>query len=306
MITLDNYEIYFADFMANTLSPEELHEMNAFLLLHPELRVLLEEANMAVLVKPTVTFALKNKLKKDEIDEYEDYYAIAMLEEVLTDDEQTTLAKTRDSKSFKKTLDAYRSIKFMPDHSIHFEHKNRLYKKSHVRIGIIQATAVAAGLLLLAGIGLILFESPTQTFQSGLSHPEMQHAAIEYPKIVPIPPKTEVIDNEIPQQTVSHTPYAESPTIHFQKSKVITAISVPIAAVEWKQTVQPIAKIEQQQLSTQCESEIILTEGAETWKPSASENFQSKNIFTSVINLGKDITEKIKNKEFSHEIQKSW
>ncbi|MEG1736687.1 MAG: hypothetical protein RR259_00470 [Odoribacter sp.] len=295
MITLDNYEIYFADFMANTLNCEELQELKDFLLLHPELKILLDDANLMVLPKENVVFVHKNNLKKEEKDEYQSDKLIACTDNLLTDEKWIVIEKNKNNSNLENALETSKALKLIPDISIHFERKNVLYRKYSVRMRVMRATACAAGILLVGGISILFFQSPTSSIKNEFLLPAIQHAAIEIqPTPIPSTP-AEIKNKKIMLKTISLK--TESLVKTISQTEVINIIPQSIAAVKWEKTELSEIQIKQQ-LSVQSQAEIILTEDAKIWKPSTFNHTPSKNIFTSVIHLGKEIAERIKNSEF--------
>ena len=64
MITRENYEIYFMDYMDGNLSARERAEVEAFLLVHPDLRELLDGMNEVWLEVPVEVFDKKEEIKR--------------------------------------------------------------------------------------------------------------------------------------------------------------------------------------------------------------------------------------------------
>ena len=95
MITRKNYEIYFIEYLDGTLSEAKAAELKTFLLLNPDLSALLEDTDKAKLKAPVLIYRKKNVLKKTEIQECPDYYAIATAETVLTPEENQQLGKRK-------------------------------------------------------------------------------------------------------------------------------------------------------------------------------------------------------------------
>ena len=64
MITRENYEIYFMEYMDGNLSAREQAEVEAFLLVHPDLRELLDGMDEVRLDVPAEVFGKKEEIKR--------------------------------------------------------------------------------------------------------------------------------------------------------------------------------------------------------------------------------------------------
>lgn len=82
MITRDNYEIYFMDYMDGVLPDEYEAELRAFLLVHSDLRELLEGMNEVRLQPGGDVFEKKRELKQQVNEKEMVYHAIAEAEGV--------------------------------------------------------------------------------------------------------------------------------------------------------------------------------------------------------------------------------
>ena len=72
-ITRNNYESYFIDYLDGNLSPVKLRELNAFLLLNPDLAEQLEELPTNRLKVPEINYPNKSLLRKDQLHACPDY-----------------------------------------------------------------------------------------------------------------------------------------------------------------------------------------------------------------------------------------
>ena len=132
MITRENYEIYFIDYMDGNLSERERAEVEAFLLVHPDLQEQLDGMGEVRLEVPTEVFGKKEEIKQAVREREMEYYAIAVTEGVITDEERAWVDENTDKKVFEREVDVYAKIKVKPDPACRFEGKAGLYRKSGV------------------------------------------------------------------------------------------------------------------------------------------------------------------------------
>ena len=165
MITRKNYEIYFIEYLDGTLSEAKAAELKTFLLLNPDLSALLEDTDKAKLKAPVLIYRKKNVLKKTEIQECPDYYAIATAETVLTPEENQQLGKRKSDQNFQKLVNTYRQFKVKPDKNIRFEKKKALYHKPAYGKLIIRISAAAAIVMLMISMGRFLIHRSSHSRQ---------------------------------------------------------------------------------------------------------------------------------------------
>lgn len=290
-ITRKNYEIYFTDYLDGTLSPEQSEELKTFLLLNPELKELLDDVSIVKLKPTEIHFSAKDSLKKSEVHECIDYYAIAASEDVLTTEEQKIVARQVNHSEFNRSVDFYKKIKLQPEPSISFDKKKSLYH--HPRILWIPNSSIAALILLLLGIGLSLSLFPRLT-----KVPDAEKIPIAILIPMPINPVTDSRE-QIEIQIISSR--------HDQKIlKSENELSAPQRILEDIQEIFPmriIALVGQDHPERKEDiiqyieptAEIFLSDQASVWKPSGS-NIRSSDIFTSMFQAGKIFSDKIKEK----------
>lgn len=292
-INRDNYESYFTDYLDGQLSQKEIKEMRIFLLLNDDLAELLEDTDQMKLKYIHLKYHNKESLKKDILHGCPDYYAIAAAEECLTEEDIRFTAKHID---YLESEPIYRKLKLNPDSSIHYQNKKRLYRKDH-RIVFLRS-AVAAVMLLLGGSSYLYLKHHT--------YPALTLA--ETSMIIPAIPHIEHIDilsiNEINSTITSNnksitkvsTTTPHSITSEKESLAVMEAIyqapnRIPQSDNDYSLVSSPQMKV------TVNQPEIYLAEAASNWK-SSENHILSDNIITSMINAGKMIAEKIRNKEF--------
>lgn len=279
MITQENYEIYFADYLDGTLGETETTELKAFLLKYPELSGLIGDTEKIKLQKPAFTYLHKESLKKTEVQECPDYYAIAAAEEVLTEKEKQQLKQKFTDPDFHLSVLLYQRLRLKPDPDIRFNKKNKLYRKQNKRIFFIRFSSVAAVLFLFL---LLRFFVPSIP-EEGLICSEHRET------IFPI---SLVQHQNMPLETRDYQPSFELAKVKPIKhtKQIISPISLSAQTLS---LVAPDTEIKLQEITLNDSPEIVLTESAKIWK-SSSDKLETKNIFTAVIYAGKNLTQRMK------------
>lgn len=151
MITRENYEIYFMDYMDGNLSARERAEVEAFLLVHPDLRELLDGMNEVWLEVPVEVFDKKEEIKRTVREREIEYYAIATAEGVITGEDQTWVDGNVDKDVFEREVEMYAKVKVKPDPICRFEGKVGVYRKSGAVLFVKRYAAIAA-VVALGGV----------------------------------------------------------------------------------------------------------------------------------------------------------
>ena len=151
MITKENYEIYFMDYMDGNLSARERAEVETFLLVHPDLRELLDGMNEVWLEVPVEVFDKKEEIKRTVREREIEYYAIATAEGVITGEEQTWVDGNVDKDVFEREVEMYAKVKVKPDPICRFEGKVGVYRKSGAVLFVKRYAAMAA-VVALGGV----------------------------------------------------------------------------------------------------------------------------------------------------------
>ena len=151
MITRENYEIYFMDYMDGNLSARERAEVEAFFLVHPDLRELLDGMNEVWLEVPVEVFDKKEEIKRTVREREIEYYAIATAEGVITGEEQTWVDGNVDKDVFEREVEMYAKVKVKPDPICRFEGKVGVYRKSGAVLFVKRYAAIAA-VVALGGV----------------------------------------------------------------------------------------------------------------------------------------------------------
>ena len=145
-------------------------------------------------------------------------------------------------------------------------------------------SSIAAILLLILTIAITVLKSDD-------IHPQATEITMVLPPAIEIPAIDRVLF--IKEQSLPPLP-CPKPVIPVQPTRipVMTIQELPICGIT-PTSVQEAAKIRMSSPAFNS-SELILTENAIAWKPSESK-FLSNNLFSSMINTGKMIAEKLKN-----------
>lgn len=144
MITRENYEIYFMEYMDGNLSAREQAEVEAFLLVHPDLRELLDGMDEVRLEVPAEVFGKKEEIKRTVWEREIEYYAIAAAEGVITDEEQAWVDGNVNKDVFEREVETCAKIKVKPDPTCRFEGKAGVYRKSGAVLFVKRYAAIAA------------------------------------------------------------------------------------------------------------------------------------------------------------------
>lgn len=289
MITKDNYEIYFMDYLDGRLPESAQGEFRAFLLVNPDLAEFLEDMEDVRLTPPSVTFDKKSSLKKELYHECPDYIAIAISEGVLTQEEKEASDKWQEQGIAKALIATYDKIRMIPDHKIRFPHKAKLYKPAPLRRLYVRFAAAAAVLALL------FFTATNLT----------RHSVPETKISSENPILTEPIAaSSLPMEPLQNTPLRLPQKIDMPE-RTITPIRIIIEPIELTSQTELIASTSEilapqpdeiLEVSVSADVDLVLNESAKQWKSSTS-SFESKDIFTSVINAGRSLTETLKTEE---------
>ena len=160
MITRENYEIYFMEYMDGNLSARERAEVEAFLLVHPDLRELLDGMDEVRLEVPAEVFGKKEEIKRTVRER--EYYAIAAAEGVITDEEQAWVDGNVDKDVFERDVETCAKIKVKPDPACLFEGKAGVYRKSGAVLFVKRYAAIAAVVAL--GIVVAIYSTKKEEF----------------------------------------------------------------------------------------------------------------------------------------------
>ncbi len=155
-----NYGIFIIDYFDGNLSEAEKDKLLLFLDVNPDLKEEFKDIEKFTLVRPTVSFPEKEKLKIPEIkptrfiskDNYESFF-ILYHDGELKDDEAKELKQFLDQNHhLSKQLDLFGKIRLKKDKKITFPNKAALKHRKPATIQISFAVAMAAMLLIYFGL----------------------------------------------------------------------------------------------------------------------------------------------------------
>ncbi len=152
-ININNYEAFVLDHMEGNLSAELTAELKAFLVLHPELDVDLNDTELVSLEIESVLYNEKENLKKTN-PSINDEQFVAYIENELSGEEKVKFEKAVAADQFlQKELAIYKHTILKADSSIVFADKASLKRKPKVLWFQSAATlSMAAALILILGL----------------------------------------------------------------------------------------------------------------------------------------------------------
>jgi hypothetical protein len=157
MISRENYEIWFMNYLDGQLNPEEMEALNAFLDQNAELKKELEGLGTLNLKPREVLFSGKYELLKGEAEQMGidqgDYLLVKQLEDGLTLEEEERLAAlVSDDPALLKRAETYQSTRLQAPEVV-FPRRNALLQRRIALIGWLRPVAAAAAVLLLLFTG---------------------------------------------------------------------------------------------------------------------------------------------------------
>ncbi len=154
-INQSNYEIFFLDYLDGKLSDTQVDEFLDFLKANPELKKELKSISEIKLPSDDVAFQWKSDLIKGEQENNSfDYRAIAFMDGDLSEEDQKAFVEELDSDSKNEhEFDLILSTKLKKDNT-QYPDKEKLYRKSKVRM-LYWVSRVAAVVVLLMAIWAI-------------------------------------------------------------------------------------------------------------------------------------------------------
>lgn len=290
-INRNNFESYFIDYLDQKLTFTESRELYAFLLLNDDLREQLDDLEEIKLKAIPVEYPHKSILKKDELQECPDYYAIAMAENALTQSDVIFLNKHTE---YQELTSVYKKLKLKTNPNIRFSKKSHLYRPVKAA-RLIRFSLIGAAIVCLF-LGITHLIQPVTDCRN-------TYVQIPTSLIIPDAPDTELADlsiltatkNEIfpnkKKQTRIFTEYAENKTCRDELS--IMQINTLPAIVKVPEVTLAYELISNYPAYFTFQSEIYLAESASIWK-SSERNIFSDNIFNTMIQAGKLLAEKLK------------
>ena len=158
-INRNNYEIFFIDYMENTLSQDEREQVELFMDCNPDLKEEFFSLMDVNLPEERVVFSEKESLKKNlvlpDASPLENL-SIAYMEGDITIPQERELKEMLSNAVNQREHDLIQHTKLQSDLSIQFPKKSELKKKHSKFIRLLPYTAAAASAALLIGFGLQL------------------------------------------------------------------------------------------------------------------------------------------------------
>ncbi|SFT63183.1 hypothetical protein SAMN05216474_1437 [Lishizhenia tianjinensis] len=236
MITRENYELFYMDYLEGDLDPALVAELESFLALHPDLRV--EDDFLEALEAPEISYTNKSALKFESLPAFDQMSnedkIIAYHEGILTESQCKTVEQLiATSKGLQTSFDHYQQVYLKPA-TFTYTHKGKLKRRSTIILWP-ALMAVAASLTMLF------------LFNNDISQPEIQHAVLVKEKDSTPIQNTKVEEEELPvlsvkeenglekkdingtkdKNTSVNTNIAPSKTDSLVKNKVIPKITIP-------------------------------------------------------------------------------
>ena len=155
-----NYEEFFLDYLDGTLNPEQMIELEIFLIQNPDLKMELEEMDCPMLTQENISIEL-DSLKEIPFRNSFDDFCIARLEGDLSVDNEIAFDLFLEKNELlKKESDIYQKTILIPDEQIVFENKEGL-KKDKTKITFwlyFSGIGAVASVLLLFSLWSVFYQ----------------------------------------------------------------------------------------------------------------------------------------------------
>lgn len=252
MITRDNYEAYFLDYLEGRLAPSQAAELRAFLDENPDLRHELEEFKPFALEPPADAYPLKGSLKKDETEVLKDperqfeEFSVAWHENDLDQEMKKRLeAYMKVNPDRQKDFSLFGKVYLRPDPAVFFPRKSAL---KHFAIPAVYYRRMVPFAVAAASVALLVLSWLWLLSEKNLPDVQLSQAdtAVASPSL---PAK--------PSATVTHGPPGQEMNIAPVRQE--EKITVPV-----KKATQPVIQIK---LSRQPEITILPSPAALTEIP---------------------------------------
>jgi hypothetical protein len=159
MITRDNYESFFIDYLDGNLPEGMIDQFLDFLNQNPDLKEELHLFEEVMLPEETIVFGEKKQLHKSLADENRKFEnkTVAYLEGDLDVEEHKAFKTYLAAHSeLKNEYDLFAQTRLIPDSNIHFPDKQKLYHKSGTTIVLTWVARAAAVVVLVWGINSVI------------------------------------------------------------------------------------------------------------------------------------------------------
>ncbi len=148
-ININNYEAYLLDYYEGRLDAKFIEELKAFVIMHPELNIDLEQSLIYIDNEP------KDIINKTTLYKFDEDTIIAYVEAVATDNEKTKINNSlQDNAWLQKEIGLYQKTRLQPDYNITFNDKEKLKKRP---IYFLYSRIAAAIVLFSVTTALIIY-----------------------------------------------------------------------------------------------------------------------------------------------------
>ncbi|MDX1447199.1 hypothetical protein [Lishizhenia sp.] len=167
MITKENYELFYMDYLEGDLDPALTQELEAFLVLHPELQV--EDDFLDPIATPQIAYSNKAALKFEALPSFDkmsnEDKIIAYHEGILTKEQSSLVEQlVASSKALQESFQHYAQV-YLNQNTLTYPNKGKLKRKSTIILW--------PALVAVAASFTLLFMMNTQ-----LDTPDVQHARV--------------------------------------------------------------------------------------------------------------------------------
>ncbi|MDO9614921.1 MAG: hypothetical protein Q7J86_10420 [Bacteroidota bacterium] len=253
MITRDNYEPFFLDYLEGNLKETMIDQFLDFLEQNPDLKEELQLFDNIHLPEEQVAFSGKQHLYKTEHDEKPAFEmkTIAYMEGDLKDDERKSFETFLSAHpELQKEYNLFDKTRLIADTGIKFPQKHKLYRKSGTIIALNWVARAAAVVVLIWGINSLFQPGSQKVGPSVIPEiasvkPQSKPAEIEPEKIIK---KTEIAQNTskvsqkpaIAQQKTNNKPAQNSEVETIFQERDLTEMNEisPILAMLKSETVE--------------------------------------------------------------------
>ena len=301
MITRDNYEIYFMDYLDGVLPDEYEAELRAFLLVHPDLRELLEGMNEVRLQPGGEVFEKKRELKQQVNEKEVAYHVIAEAEGVITDEERRWVEENVERDEFEREVEAFKSVRMKPESGYVFEGKDALRRRPAVIVFMKRYAGVAA--VMLFAVVLVMFLTREKEFP--VYDLPQQTVKAEMPSLPDVPVKEMMVEPAKVQKK-------EKPRVAVARDVVPEVVAErvePVSLIESRKNVVVSAEIlaprPDEMLVSPYEGVSFRVETEEprarAFRIIAPDLESSDNILSSIVNAGRNVVNQLRSRDTKDE-----
>ena len=234
-----NYEEFFLDYLDGTLNPEQMIELEVFLIQNPDLKMELEEMDCPVLTQESISLEL-DPLKEIPFRNSFDDFCVARLEGDLSVDNEIDFDLFLEKNELlKKESDIYQKTILIPDEQIVFENKEGL-EKDKGKIAFwwyFSRIGAAASVLLLFSLWSVFYQyEDVNSDLKSISQVQPETIKIEKPALdkdilIDTDKDVDFIDTKIKEvkNLEERSPKLRSPKLVLAKEieSIVTKITLP-------------------------------------------------------------------------------